>query len=134
MKFLSTIALFMVVGVATQAEVIYRCDIEKVHNGDYENVHDFLFEEYPTLTIEMSESGKFSISIGAITYDEADDVLVDVAKIGYGDKWGIFYDEQMTERIDFFTSGDNSMKTKANLRAFLDETEGLKLIATFNCD
>lgn len=133
MKFLSAIALSMVVGVVVQAEVIYHCGIEKVHNRDYENAHDFLFEEYPTLTIEMSELDKFSVSIGAMTYDEADDILVDVAKIGYGDKWGIFYDEQMTERIDFYTSGDNSRKTKANLRAFLDETEGLKLIATFNC-
>lgn len=132
MKFLSAFMLIMLVGVAAQAEIIYICGIETVHNGDYESTHDFLFEEYPTLSIEMSESDRFSVSIGAMIYDEANNILVDVAKIGPRNKWGIFYDGQMTERIDFFS--DNYGKTKANLLAFLDETEGLKLIATFNCD
>jgi len=65
----SLCGIFLINNSALAQSIKIECKINKIFSSEYEEVNDFTFEDYPSLTIK-SVAGGWYVGIGAMIYGD----------------------------------------------------------------
>lgn len=125
MKHLFLAFFLLVPSLSFAANPYLQCEFSKRYSGEYENVNDFTFEEYPWLMISAKGEG-WEVTVGGITYGEEDPGTIVKKSVGDGQM-------QFASAADRWTLTIDVRRKMALFAAAVDEAAPSENVALFRC-